>query len=44
LLTQQVEAEEVDDVTEKFGVTTVPHFVMLKVTRQPAAAAFMPDS
>uniref|UniRef100_A0A383VCP1 Thioredoxin domain-containing protein n=1 Tax=Tetradesmus obliquus TaxID=3088 RepID=A0A383VCP1_TETOB len=33
----KVEAEEVDDVTEKFGVTTVPYFVLLqdgKVTDQ----------
>jgi hypothetical protein len=27
----QVEAEEVDDVTERFGVTAVPHFVLLQV-------------
>ncbi|KAF6260884.1 thioredoxin-like protein [Scenedesmus sp. NREL 46B-D3] len=26
----KVEAEEVDDVTERFGVTTVPHFVLLQ--------------
>lgn len=32
LLPVQVEAEEVDDVTEKFGVTTVPYFVLLQVT------------
>jgi hypothetical protein len=27
----QVEAEEVDDVTEQYGVTTVPFFVFLQV-------------
>jgi hypothetical protein len=31
VLPLQVEAEEVDDVTEKFGVTTVPYFVLLQV-------------
>jgi hypothetical protein len=30
----QVEAEEVDDVTEQYGVTTVPYFVMLQVRCQ----------
>jgi hypothetical protein len=29
-----VEAEEVDDVTEQYGVTTVPYFVMLQVRCQ----------
>ncbi len=28
----QVEAEEVDDVTEQYGVTTVPFFVFLQVS------------
>jgi hypothetical protein len=37
LLFVQIEAEEVDDVTEKFGVTTVPHFVLLQVTLQLSA-------
>jgi hypothetical protein len=31
LTTSQVEAEAVDEVTEKFDVSTVPYFVLLKV-------------
>jgi thiol-disulfide isomerase/thioredoxin len=30
-LSAQVEAEEVDDVTEQYSVTTVPYFVLLQV-------------
>ena len=31
----QVEAEQIDDVTLKFGVTSVPTFIFLKVTAAP---------
>ncbi|WIA14726.1 hypothetical protein OEZ85_003216 [Tetradesmus obliquus] len=36
----KVEAEEVDDVTERFGVTTVPYFVLLQDGKGNAAAPY----
>jgi hypothetical protein len=42
LLPLQVEAEEVDDVTEQYGVTTVPYFVFLQARKQlPQASLHM---